>query len=132
MTRKGKEKILLDGLGLRVGDKIILAKYKKSPFEIKEKDEGFYLYRESDFSAYRIDILLSEEFEKYVEPKKWKEVFCDNINNCELCPLNHIDCGRGITLQECLNNTELDDEEREFYQKRIDREYKEKGKNEDT
>lgn len=130
MTRKGKEKILLDGLGLRVGDKVIL--FGKSSYKIKEKDDAFYLYREHNHSMLRVDTLLTEEFEKYVEPKKWKEVFCDNLDDCELCPLNHIDCGYGTTLQDCLNNTKLDDEEREFYQKRIDRECKEKGKNEDT
>lgn len=127
MTRKEKEKVLLDGLGLNVGDKIMLTSCSKSPYEIKEKYDVFYLYREYDDSIYTIDILLTEEFEKYVEPKKWKDMKCiDSGFTCSDCPLFHI-CEIEInanSIQEYFDKIQLDDEEREFYQKRIDREYK--------
>ena len=114
MTRKGKEKVLLDGLGLRVGDKIIL--FGKSSYKIKEKDDAFYLYRENNYSMLRVDTLLTEEFEKYVEPKNWKDMKCiDSGFTCSDCPLFHI-CEievKADSIQEHLDKMELDDEERE-------------------
>ena len=58
--------------------------------------------------------------------KTYAEVKCSDLD-CDKCPirkLTHVSiCSN--TLQEILDRMYLDDEEREFYQKRINKEYKE-------
>ena len=71
-------------------------------------------------SRYGEHWILSEKKKTYAEIK------CNDIK-CGKCPIRNLECcyGGKNTLQESLDRLKLDDEEREFYQKRIDREYKE-------
>ena len=56
--------------------------------------------------------------------KTYAEMECGKLG-CVGCPLKHLDCrsGAGHTVQTALDETNLDREERAFYQKRIDRCY---------
>ncbi len=128
MTRKEKEKILLDGLGLKVGDKIKVKYFLRfETLEIEEETNCYSLLGKNgdDECRYGITILVGEDFEKVKEPKRYKDMKCDELD-CMKCPLAHISgfC-KCRTPQEKLDSLELDPEEREFYQKRINREYKE-------
>ncbi len=65
----------------------------------------------------------------YEKKKTYAETKCTDIN-CAKCPIKSLACNVCSlrcenTLQEILDRMVLDDEEREFYQKRINREYKE-------
>ena len=69
MTQKEKEKILLDGLKLKVGDTVRLLKpYDNDYYIIKEDIGNYYLYCKegSNYYRYGIDRLIYCGFLKYL------------------------------------------------------------------
>lgn len=123
MTRKEKEEKLLSTLGLKVGDKIQvdIPINGKTNFTIcfLEAQQRYCLQAEYDGAYCNLSDLVSFDFTK---PMKWRDMECDDLD-CRKCPLRNLHCGSGNTLQEQLFQTNLDNEEFEFYQRRIDREY---------
>lgn len=129
-------KEVLDFYGVKLGKKYEITNDTHNPtyfigrsFIVKEDDDDIEISVESDThipTVFDIHILCRFSYEEVKEPKKWKDMKCGEVP-CDICPIHNITCwiDATMTLQENLNKTELDDEEREFYQKRIDREYKE-------
>ena len=97
-------------------------------------ENGYYLHHrlDNDNKYYTKDYrkTWATKEEDFLMPKQYKEITCFDIS-CENCPIKNIcidnlyqtpDEMKNDTLQEKLNDSipSLDDEEKEFYQKRID------------
>lgn len=94
MTRKQKEKMVLDTLGLKVGDVVELT-YFDAPnepyiYKIIEEDERYALEAEvNDLRS--IGILLYYDFTKLIPKKKKGQLLCGEIH-CQNCPLFLLKC----------------------------------------
>jgi len=115
MTRKEKEKLVLDALGLKVGD-VVEIKYS----EDKATDKRIIV--ENDYCYYcssikhpellkAISVLLCNDFEKIVAKKKKGELKCTGVtmtNGCKNCPLKTLyRCGcssKTETVNDCLES----------------------------
>ena len=97
-------------------------------------ENGYYLHHrlDNDNKYYTKDYrkTWATKEEDFLMPKQYKEITCFDID-CKDCPIKNIcidnlyqtpDEMKNDTLQEKLNDSipSLDDEEKEFYQKRID------------
>lgn len=91
MTRKEKEKLLLDALGLKVGD-VVCIKPTSKEYEIEESDTYFELNSKENLGM-SISILLHFDFEKIVTKKKKGELKCYKMM-CSKCPLYSMNCGK--------------------------------------
>lgn len=110
MTRKEKEKLVLDALGLKVGDivNIKFSNIENKEYEIKKYDYYFALDGEGTLS---ISSLLNFDFEKIVAKKKKGEMKCEGMstdNGCKNCPLKTLyRCGcsnKTETVNDCLES----------------------------
>ena len=126
MTRERKQKKFLDSLGLSVGDYVRFQDDPDTPYKIIHMKDEYFLQNELIKGEYNyIYKLMVHDFKSSKPKRKYKDMACSQLL-CAKCPLVHTTgiC-EGETPQEKLDSLYLDDEEREFYQKRIDREYKE-------
>lgn len=108
MNRREKEKLLLDALGLKVGDKV---KIHDDIYKIEEaEDEDVYELQNITGNRNICDliILIFCDFEKIEPKKKYGNVVCVDIQ-CHCCPLFMIDCRCEDkchhTLYEILDST---------------------------
>ena len=109
MTRKEKEKILLDGLELRVGDRIEFLNDTNETFTIIENEEYYFLKNNSNriSDLPLISLIVSEFTIISYHQKTYGEYKCGEIKYCSKCPLNYLNCcihyDNPITLFECLD-----------------------------
>ena len=108
MTRKEKEKILLDGLGLKVGDVVEITYNKEKneieQFEIKEYMNKHYLLHRNNIEV-SIGELILFDFTKIVPKKKKGNLICNECV-CDKCPLLPLKCNMvayGDTLYDGLD-----------------------------
>lgn len=99
MTRKEKEKLLLDGLGLKVGDKITIPQSFYKDYEIIELKDKYALktLEKSNIDNFPFDneisTLLHYDFTKINSKKKKGELLCGDFDYCINCPLYSLRCG---------------------------------------
>lgn len=114
MNRKEKEKILLDGLGLKVGDKITITQSFYKDYEIIELEDKYALktLEKSNIGNFPFDnvisTLLHYDFTKITPKKKKGELRCSNIRDCDNCPLYSLYCDSSTTeivLYDILEKT---------------------------
>ena len=124
MTKKEKQKRLLESLGLGVGDRIKVTQknnvHTNKIFIIRETEDnhdynGYYLGHESSSlkveDRYLLSILIDMDWEKVETPLKDKT--CDDIEGCDGCPLHNFYCAEiidedlsNITVSEVYNGIE--------------------------
>lgn len=124
MTRKEKQKRLLESLGLSVRDRIKVTQknnvHTNKIFVIRETEDdrdydGYYLGHESSSikveEMYLLSILIDMDWEKVETPLKDKT--CDDIEGCDGCPLHNFYCAEiidedlsDITVSEVYNKIE--------------------------
>ena len=142
MNRKEKEKLLLNALGLKTGDKLkVITNVGDSSyfedFEITEKDEKFIL--EDKKITIDIGILLYHDFEKIIPEKiipkkKIGDLICNECD-CDKCPLCTSICGvttSDVTLYDGLEKAKedgvIDDRVYSLFKEILDGEVKEMEK----
>lgn len=115
MTRKEKEKILLDGLGLKIGDVVEIRDSVSMicNFKIEEEKKCYSLYSEGFYL--NITTLINCDFQKLSPKKRKGELKCNGVsmdNGCKNCPLRTLfRCGcssKTETVNDCLESVKED------------------------
>lgn len=133
-STKEKQEALLAMFDLKAEDKVRVFYGTDSQLaEIAQNDQSIYelYFPEYDVTMPLID-LIDHTFIKVTPPATFKEASCDEVE-CDNCPLRHLNCGDKLeedkylpSLQAYLDNTDLDEDERAFYQQRIDAKFEDK------
>lgn len=96
MTRKEKEKLILDSLGLKTGDKVKIT-YNRERNEIVELEiieyENCYGLEQGNERKAELHALIYLDFEKIIPKKKIGELTCAECN-CEKCIVPSLVCNK--------------------------------------
>lgn len=123
MTRKEKEKILLDGLELRVGDRIQFLNDTNETFTIKENEEYYYLKNNSNriHDLPIMKLIICEFTIIAFHLKTYGEYICKEIK-CSKCPLRNFRCigNTRNTIYQILENSK-NSEDYSYLKSKLDR-----------
>lgn len=96
MTRKEKEKLLINALGLKVGDIINLNFYGDyiNNLRVVEEEDRYKLYGECEYHKINISILIVHDYNTVKKTKG--ELKCSSFESCHKCPLYTLHCENGL------------------------------------
>lgn len=86
MTRKEKEKIMLDALGVKVGDIVII---DNDEYKVEEEEKYYILI--NNIVKRGVSGLLTNAYKIVIPKKKKGELICENML-CRSCPLQALNC----------------------------------------
>lgn len=112
LSRKEKEKKVLEFLNLKVGDKVKIAGLLSNGiYQIVEKVENYELKNlDNNRIPRNVSLLVINDYEKVC---KVGDTLCSDYESCVFCPLRviHCQCESSLTLFENLKNIEKQDAE---------------------